>query len=99
VALVITDVSEECSISIVKVTRIGELRTLAVVSHTAFLLNVRWLLITANSLHSSYILFTLIMEVLISYETFVLKGSTLRNIPENGILQTTRSHFPKKHNL
>jgi hypothetical protein len=58
VALVRTDVSEELSASIIRVTRIGELSTtLAIPSHS-----VRRLLVTANVVPSSLILVTLIME-------------------------------------
>jgi hypothetical protein len=56
VALVRTDVAEELSDSIIRVTRIGELgTTLAVTS-------VRRLLVTANVVPSSPILVTLMME-------------------------------------
>jgi hypothetical protein len=56
-ALIRTDVSEELSASIIRVTRIGELGTL-----------VRRLLVTANVVPSSTILITLIMETLSSFE-------------------------------
>jgi hypothetical protein len=46
VALVRTDVSEELSASIIRVTRIGELGTTVIV----FLRSVRWLLVTATFL-------------------------------------------------
>jgi hypothetical protein len=49
VALVRTDVSEELSASIIRVTRIGELGTLAVTSnYFVFLRSLRRLLVTAN---------------------------------------------------
>jgi hypothetical protein len=57
VALVRTDVSEELGASIIKVTRIGELGTLAVTSNR--------LVVMAN-IPSSPILVTLMMEVLSS---------------------------------
>jgi hypothetical protein len=57
VALVVTHISEELSASIIKVTRIGELETT---------LAVRRLLVTANVVHSSPILVTLMMEALSS---------------------------------
>jgi hypothetical protein len=52
VALATTDVPEEHIASIIRVTRIGELGTLAVIS------SVLQLLATANIVHSSLILLT-----------------------------------------
>jgi hypothetical protein len=76
VALVTTDVSEEISASIIRVTKIGELGTLAVTSNRqtefAFLRSVRRLLVTASDVPCSPILVTLKMEVLSSSETSVL---------------------------
>jgi hypothetical protein len=71
VTLVRTDVSEERSASIIRVTRFGELRRL---------------LVTVKAL-SSQILVTLMLEALNSSETVVLTRGTQRNIAENGILQ------------
>jgi hypothetical protein len=65
VALVRTEVSEELSASIIRVTRIGELRTtLAVTSkkYKVFLRSMRRLQVTANVVPSSQILVTLMME-------------------------------------
>jgi hypothetical protein len=80
VALVRTDVSEERSASIIRVTRISELKKYI------FLRSVCQLLVTANVVPSSPILVTLMMEVLRSSETSVLMTATQGNISEDGIL-------------
>jgi hypothetical protein len=49
--------------------------------------SVRRLLVSANVVHSSLFLVTLMMEALRSSKTSVLIRATLRNILEDGILQ------------
>jgi hypothetical protein len=75
-----TDGLEECSASIITVTRIGEPGTTFVVTSTSMLL------VRANVVPSSPILVTLMMEALSSSETSVLTTAIRRNIPEVGIV-------------
>jgi hypothetical protein len=100
VALLRTDVSEEFSLSINRVTRIGELGTMLAVI-IAFIRSVHQLLITANIVPSSQTFVTLLMlrhvavvRTVLSFETSVLTTATWRNIPEDGILH---SHRPENH--
>jgi hypothetical protein len=99
VALARTDVSKELSASIIRVTRIGELGTLAVSSNRrtlrrntndfVFLRSVRQLLLTADVVPSSPILVTLMIEALSSSETSVRTRATWRNIPEAALFVVT----------
>jgi hypothetical protein len=69
VALIRADFSEELVASIIRVTRIGELR----------------LLFTGNFVPSLLIVVTLMMEAIRSFETSVLARTTQRDIPGDGI--------------
>jgi hypothetical protein len=92
VALVGTDVSEESVASIIRVTRIGELETLAITS------SVLRLLVTANVVPSSPILVTLTIEMIGSSETSVVTKIMLLNTTEDGILRSHHCENLKSYN-
>jgi hypothetical protein len=85
-ALVRTDVSEEHIASIIRVTKINELETLAVTSIRSTL--QRDIMVTANVLPSSPIPVTLMTVAMCSSETSVLTRARWHNVTEDGILHS-----------
>jgi hypothetical protein len=90
VALVRTDVSEELSASFIRVTRIGEVRTmLAVTSNRSTL--------PRNNVPSSPILVTLMKKVLSTSETSFLTSATRRTLPEDALIHSHHSENLKSY--
>jgi hypothetical protein len=87
VALVRNDVSEQRIASIVMVERFSGLG-IAVARKLLVPPKLRQLLVTANVVPSSLILFTLILEEIRSSQRSVITRATRRQISEDGIHQT-----------
>jgi hypothetical protein len=79
--LVRTEVSDERSTSIVKVTRIADLETKFAVND-----NCSLLLVAANVVPGSLNLSTLVMETIRSSKQLILKSPSRHKIPEDDIL-------------
>jgi hypothetical protein len=94
VALVRTDVSEDISAFIIRVTRNGELETALV---SVFLRSVRPLPVEAKVVPSLPILVAFMVKALISSETSVHTRATRRIIPEDGIIHSHRRENLKSY--
>jgi hypothetical protein len=92
VALVIVDVSEDSRVSIIRVTRIGELGTTPAVTS-----NQRTLPVTANVVPTPPILVTPMIEAPHYSETSDFTRATHCNIPEEGILHSHRREHLKSY--
>jgi hypothetical protein len=96
VALVRTGVSEELSVSIIAVTKIGELGTTLAITNNRRMQHR--LLVTDGVVPSSPIFVTAMMETLSSSETPVLTRTLWRNIPKDAILHSHRRENVKSYN-
>jgi hypothetical protein len=90
VALLRTDISDELSASIIRVTRIGELGTTLAVTSNRRTVRRNRVLTLHGCIHSSLNLVTLMMDALSSSETLVRISSTRLKIPEDATLHSHR---------
>jgi UTP-glucose-1-phosphate uridylyltransferase len=102
VALVRTDVSKKHIVSIIRVTRIGELGTISSVTGNRSTLrrntrSVLQLLVADDVVPSSPILVTLMMKAIRSYDKSILTRAIGRNIPKYGILHSHRRENIKSY--
>jgi hypothetical protein len=95
VALVRNGVSEELIASIIKVTSMDEVGTLAVTSNRCTLRGNT--IVTGNFVPSSPILVTLMMEAVCFSEASVLTRATQRNIADDDILHSRRCEDLKSY--
>jgi hypothetical protein len=92
VALVRTDISEECIAYISRVTRIGEQGTTLAITNSVLRLRV-----TSDVVPSSPILVILMMETIPFSETSVITRATRRHSPGDGILHSHRRECRKSY--
>jgi hypothetical protein len=90
IALVRTEVSQEHIASNIRAKRISGLGTTLAVTETQKKRKALQLLVTANAVSSSLILFALMTEAIRSSETSVLTRATWHHIPEEGIFLSVK---------
>jgi hypothetical protein len=91
-----TKVSEESVASIIRVKRLRELETFAVINSEE-IRRVLQLLVTVNNVPNSPILVTLMMEAILSSGALTFTKATRRNIPEDNIFHSHRREHLKSY--